>query len=670
MRTRNALNVLLAISILLLPALNTYAAAQKTTQNTVITPVNRSTADNSVSNSRKIERQYYAEAQKALKKKQFHQYQQYLPKLKNYPLLPYLEIQELSDRLMTLPKKEVDRFLAKNNNTLIGERLRNRWLRTLAIKEMWTDYKQYYTPQVGDIELNCLYIQARLETNDQTAFDDIKPLWDTGKPLPKSCDTIFDAWKQAGLLTPELMWSRHTKAVKADEISLATNLAQKMQPAQQARAFLYESVAQNPRLILQTDHFKTDTSESRAIIMLGLEKYAQADAEQALNTWKKFESQGNFTEDELVQIKYSLALQLLLQDRGADSEKIVAATPTLSHPDLLEGLIREAMRQKDWSKSYRWIQRLPDDVKNTDRWKYWQARTMEELNIEEIAGNKPKDFYAGVAATRGFYGFLSSDKLGKEYSLVDKPLPLSSELMKKVELNPGVQRAREFYLLGDISASAQEWRYITRNLPNDEIVAAGRLADKWGWYGQAIQTMADSKSFDELQVRFPLVYREHIKAAARQTSVNEPFIFAITRQESAFSPTATSTAGALGLMQLLPSTAKSTAKKSGLSFKQQDLFLPERNIILGSRYLDELMQRFSGNRILVAAAYNAGPTKVRKWINRPDNEKQDFDVWIETIPYKETRHYVQNILSFSVIYGYRTDKKQPFITGAEAAQKL
>jgi len=126
----------------------------------------------------------------------------------------------------------------------------------------------------------------------------------------------------------------------------------------------------------------------------------------------------------------------------------------------------------------------------------------------------------------------------------------------------------------------------------------------------------------------------------------------------------------MGLMQLMPTTAKTTAKKAGLVYKPQDLLQAEKNIALGSRYLDELLSAFSGNRILAAAAYNAGPTRVKQWMGKDDNNKLPFDVWIETIPYKETRLYVQNILSFSVIYAYRTGNKQPFITPQEASQTL
>jgi soluble lytic murein transglycosylase len=623
-----------------------------------------------VSSARKAERIYYMEAQTALEKKQIARYRELLPHLRNYPLIAYLEYQELGDRLMGLPTKEVEQFFIRYPNSYVGERLRHRWLRALAIKGLWSEYLRFYDKNLTDPELACLQLRARLATGDKTALKDVEALWNIEKPQSTACEPVFDEWQRAGYLTPALMWSRHLKAVKADEISLAASLAKEMTPDQQIPALLYENVAQNPRLILQPDHFKSQTPETRAAIVLGLEKYSQTDAEAAAELWKIYGTRGDFTEEEKLIINYAIARQLLRQDHGKAAEQMVTANPALSRPDLMEALIREALQQQDWEKAFRWLLRLPADSKKTERWTYWQGRIMEQLKIKEIDGKTPKDFYTNVANTRSFYGFLASDKLGIAYSLLDKPLSISKETMNKIEADAGVQRAREFYLLGNLASANREWTFTTNHLPTtEEMVAAGRIADRWGWHRQAIQTMQDSDYWDELSVRFPIPYHEQVKAAVRQTTIDPHFVFAIAKQESAFNSDATSPVGAMGLMQLMPTTAKATAKKAGLLYRPQDLLQADKNISLGSRYLDELLVAFSGNRILAAAAYNAGPSRVKQWMNKNDN-KLPYDVWIETIPYKETRFYVQNVLSFAVVYAYRVGAKQPFITPQEAAQEL
>ena len=650
--------------------LSSAQAATKQDARKAQTPAVNSQNSASVTAARKAERIYYMEAQKALDKKQLARYRELLPNIRNYPLLPYLEYQELGDRLMSIPTKEVEQFFERYPNSYVGERLRHRWLRALAIKELWKEYLRFYDTHLTDPELACLNLRAKLATGDKNALKDVEALWNVAKEQPAACDPLFKEWKRAGYLTPQLLWNKHLKAVKADDISLAVSLAKEMTPEQQIHAVLYENVAQNPRLILQTENFKALTPETRATIALGLEKYAETEAQEAAALWSVYASNEGFTHDERLGITYTIARQLLRQDHGKEAEKLVVANPNLSRPELMETLIREALKQKDWEKAYRWVLRLPPDSRKTERWTYWQGRIMEQLKIAEYEGKKPKDFYQNVAATRSFYGFLASDKLGINYSLLDKPLTIPKEVMNKVEFDPGVQRAREYYLLGNLASANREWTYTVNRLPStEEMVAAGRLADRWGWYRQAIQTMQDSDYWDDLSVRFPIPFHEQVKAAVRQTTIDPHFIFAIAKQESAFNVDATSPVGAQGLMQLMPATAKQTAKRAGMLFRPQDLLQADKNIHLGSRYLDELLGTFSGNRVLAAAAYNAGPGRVRQWLNSDDN-KLPVDVWIETIPYKETRFYVQNVLSFAVIYAYRVGAKQPFMTPQEATRQL
>lgn len=639
---------------------------QKTTNNT--TSVVSSTAP--VSASRKAERQYYAEAERALDKKQPALYKTILPKIRKYPLTPYLELRELGDRLLTLPKIEVDAFLRDNQDSYVAERMKHKWLRTLALKEKWQDYITYYDSNLTDPELACLNFRAHLETGDTSVLKQIDSLWNTERNLPKACDPVIDQWQAAGYMTPELLWSRHTKAVKAGEISLAVSLAQQMKSNQQAFALLYENVAQNPRLLLQHDNFDPKFKEVRSAIAYGMEKLSADDASKALELWNSYKKKIGFTDEETLQIKYTLARNLLRQDQGTEAESLVANTPNLSHPDLMEALIREALRQQDWRKAYTWVNRLPGETKNTDRWNYWQARLMQELRVKELNGKTPTDLFNQLAQTRSFYGFLAAQQLRTPYSLQDKPLDISKDILQQVEKHPGIQRAYEYYLQGDLLAASREWSFTTKRLPTTEhMVAAGRLADRWGWYQQAILTLNDADYLDELSTRFPLPYHSGVKNAAQQSSVDPHFIFAITRQESAFKIDAKSPVGAMGLMQLMPMTAKSTAKKAGLNFKPQDLTSADKNLVLGSHYLDELLSRFNGNRILAAAAYNAGPSRVKQWLNDETN-RVNADVWIETIPYKETRQYVQNVLTYALIYAYRTGSPQSFMTPEEEQRKL
>lgn len=620
--------------------------------------------------ARQIERQKYIQAQKALNAKNMPEYHRLIKQLKNYPLLPYLEYQELTNRLISLPKQDVQTFFTQYPDSFLSERLTHRWLRTLAQRERWADYLHFYDKRLTDPELACLHLRARLATGDKTALNDVAPLWNIEKTQSKACDPVFDQWKKAGLMTPDLIWERHLKAVKVGNKGMASYLSNLLPAADRSMASLLQQVDANPRLLKQTAKFSKQSPKMKTVILHGLEKLARSNAKEALALWHGYDAQQLFDDTHRIEIKYHIALRLLYQDHELDAEKLVASTPNLTRVDLLEWLLRESLRKQDWERVNEWLARLPDDARKSERWRYWQARTMEELSIKEINGETPESIYNSVAPARSFYGFLAADKTKVNYHLLDRPMTFTSEQIAAVENAQGILRAREFFARGELGAANREFFHTTRRMPLEQMVIAGRLAEKLGWYRNGIQVMAEAQYWDDLQVRFPIVYQEHVAKAAQQTSVNPLFIFAVTRQESAFVHDAKSTAGALGLMQLLPATAKQTAQKNGLSFTLQDLMRPEKNIALGSRYLNHLLGVFEGNRILAAAAYNAGPTRVKKWLNKDKDAQLPYDVWIETIPYKETRGYVQNVLSFSVIYAYRLGQETNFVTPAEANRQL
>lgn len=619
---------------------------------------------------RQIERQVYLQAQKALNAKGMTEYNRLIKQLPNYPLLPYLEYQELTNRLITLPKQDVQTFFARYPDSFLSERLTHRWLRTLAQRERWDDYLQFYDSRLTDPELACLHLRARLATGDKTALKDVAPRWNIEQTQSKACDPVFAEWRKAGFMTPDLIWERHLKAVVVANKGLANYLANLLPAADRPMATLLQQVDTNPRLLKQTAKFSKQSPKMKTVILHGLEKLARTNAKEALSLWRGYDAQQLFDDNDRVNLKYHIALRLLYQNHEVDAEQLVASTPNLARVDLLEWLLRESLRKQDWERVNEWIARLPEDARKTERWRYWQARTMEELDIKKINGETASNIFNSVAPARSFYGFLAADKTGVNYHLLDRPMKFTDEQIKAVENAQGILRAREFFARGELGAANREFFHTTRRMPLEEMVIAGRLAEKLGWYRNAIQVMADAQYWDDLEVRFPIVYKEHVAKAAKQTSVNPLFIFAVTRQESAFVPDAKSTAGAVGLMQLLPSTAKQTAQKNGLSFTPQDLIQPEKNIALGSRYLDHLLGVFDGNRILAAAAYNAGPTRVKKWLNKEKGAQLPYDVWIETIPYKETRGYVQNVLSFSVIYAYRLGHETNFVTSAEANRQL
>lgn len=616
------------------------------------------------------EREAYRQAQLALSQRQMKQYHQLIDELSDYPLLPYLQFQDMSQRLKKLSSDEVADFLNQHPYSYLAEQMRYHWLHQLAEGGRWEEYLQFFHAGMRDTRLHCYQLRARLKQGDESALEEVEPLWNVGESQPEACDPLFAHWMAKGLLTPQIAWERHSKALQARNRQLAAYIARQLPEDKQKLARLYREVDAQPSRLGQQHRFSAQIPEMQELILHGLKRLARRDASEALNLWHKYDAQQLFDDRERLDTQHFIATRLVYQGHMEQAEQLLARSPGLSSEDLTEGLIRDALKRQDWSKAYAWLEKLPAQAQQTERWRYWRARLMEELQLQPEEGQaSARELYAAVAATRSFYGFLSADILGYEYRLIDKPAEVTPEVMAEVESLPGIVRARELLLLGDLTNANREWYHSTRDMGTEEVIAAGKLAERWGWHRNGIQAMISAQSWDDLQLRFPLAYQEQMTSAAKSTSITPHLLFAIARQESAFMPDARSPAGALGLMQLLPSTAQYTARRAGIPYQRQALLSPETNIDLGSRYLHQLLNEFDGNRILATAAYNAGPTRVRQWLNA-EQQKLPYDVWIETIPYRETRGYVQNVLAYSVIYGYRLGENRPFITLKEAQNSL
>jgi soluble lytic murein transglycosylase len=331
--------------------------------------------------------------------------------------------------------------------------------------------------------------------------------------------------------------------------------------------------------------------------------------------------------------------------------------PALRDDTVTEWRLRLLLRLGRWEDAYQLTKRLPESLATTNRWRYWQARSLE---LAEPRNPQVPALYRGVAKERDFYGFLAADRSQEPYSLNNKPLVLGQALMNKVRNTAGVRRALEFHDRGQVVDGRREWYHVSRLFSRDEMVAQAKLAYDMGWYFPAIRTIGQAQYWDDLDIRFPMAHRDTLVREAGNRGVHSSWVFAITRQESAFMDDARSGVGAMGLMQLMPATAKETARKFGIPLASpQQVLDPDKNIQLGAAYLSQVQSQFNGNRVLASAAYNAGPGRVRQWLRGANH--LSFDVWVESIPFDETRQYVQNVLSYAVIYGQKLNVPQPVV---------
>ncbi len=619
--------------------------------------------------AQRLERQrdLYRQALQARAEGRVSEFESLRDALRDYPLYLYLEYEELRQRLNPAAADRVKEFLNRYPNTPLSTRLQYQWLAALAKAGQWQEFLAHYSPQVRGREMTCHYHWARFKTGNQAeALAAVPELWLTGSSLPDVCDPLLEAWRRQGGLTPELVRQRIGLAVQAGNWSLANYLARDLPQKEREHLTLYRQVYDKPQLLVETKRFQQDSEWTRQIVLTGLQRLIRRDTAAAAEVWPVYRQALSFSAQEQAKLTRMLALHLATSFYPEAKAWLQQALAEQQDDSLHEWLVRVALRKGDWAGVQEAIDGMPEELRNTARWQYWLARALERKDASSRLA-EAESIYEQVAQQRDYYGFLAADRIGNSYHLNHRPLPVDPELIAQVELQPGLQRAREFFLLGQLPEARREWNFAIQGLSSDELLAVSHLVQQWGWYSQSMMGAIAAREWDDLQVRFPLVYQDVFQVFTRDFGLDMNWVLALARQESAFVPDARSSKGALGVLQLLPSTARQTARSIGMGFKgSHELLDPETNIKLGTAHLRELLERFGNNRILATAAYNAGAGKVYQWLEE-GGDQLPYDVWIETLPYYETRGYVQNVLTYSVIYGYRQGKKPRLLDEHEIA---
>ncbi|GAB3389072.1 transglycosylase SLT domain-containing protein [Azotobacter armeniacus] len=600
----------------------------------------------------------YDQAKRALAKGDAGPYLRNRQALRDYPLEPHLAYDELTARLKSANNREIEKFLAEHGDLPQIGWMKLRWLRWLAERSDWRTFVNYYDPALDFTELDCLYGQYQLAHGHKAeGHASAEQLWLVGKSQPKTCDALFERWAADGQLTDRKRWQRLRLAADARNYGLATYLA-KSTPSLEREGLLMVEVAQKPQLLLsQGSRFAPASERMADVVGLGLRRLARQEPDKALTLLDGYARRMRFSSEEKVAIAREIGLTLAKRFDSRALAVMAEYDPELRDKTVAEWRTRLLLRLGRWDEAYRLTRQMPQELASSNRWRYWQARS---LQLAQPQSQQPTGLYQPVARERDFYGFLAADRIQVPYQLNHKPIALDPRVMQKVRNTAGIRRALEFYARGQIVDARREWYHVSRLFSREEMVAQAKLAYDMEWYFPAIRTISQAQYWDDLDIRFPMAYQGSLTRAARSRGLHSSWVFAITRQESAFMNDARSGAGAGGLMQLMPATARETAHKFGIPLSSpRQVYDPDTNIQLGAAYLSQVHAQFGGNRVLASAAYNAGPGRVRQWLRGANHLA--FDVWVESIPFDETRQYVQNVLSYSVIYGNKLNAPQPLV---------
>jgi len=566
--------------------------------------------------------------------------------LKNYPLYPYLQYQWLKNNLHQTGR--ILGFLTEYKDTRYAGLLRSQWLSYLAQHESWHEFLQHYQAN-GSSALECQFYWAKYQTGDvQLALNEAKRLWTVGSSLPKECDALASALSKSPLFTQELIWQRFELALKKDNVQLAEYLKRLLKD--QVIADVWLQIHKKPALIdSDTLRISPDWQGGR-IFVHAVDRLAKTDPELAVQIWDN--RKHRFAVDALTDQRMERRLALALA--YAKNKKAYDRLSRLVNVDaeVREWKVRAALLEQNWQHIADALAGLTDQERLEPRWQYWQARSLAKAGDALQA----QAVFNHLAEDRSFYGFLAADTVSKPYRLTDKPVMLSGNELEALAEESDFKMARELDFLDRIQEAQRQWWFAVKKLPKERLITAAKLAQQWQWDQVAVFTLAKADYWDDMELRFPVNYLSAVSNNAYRHNLDPAVIFGLIRQESVFDRYAESPVGARGLMQIMPKTGQQIARELREKWQSEaSLFDPDINVKYGSFYYKQLLDRFNGHFALATAAYNAGPRRVGQWL--PSGETVPADIWIETIPFKETRKYVSAVLSYIVIYQERTHRK-------------
>ncbi|MBD3671852.1 MAG: transglycosylase SLT domain-containing protein [Gammaproteobacteria bacterium] len=589
------------------------------------------------------QRLLYLDAEKYIKNGNMSRFSSNKNQLIDYPLYPYLVYLELRKNIYHVDHDAVRLFFYKYGETPVADKLRRKYLHVLARRQKWQDFVHFYKDS-SDTKLECLYRKALYKVgNHSQAIYNVEDIWLTGKSLPSACDFILKTAMNEEVISSELLIERLKLAVDKRNIRLAYYLSGKLTNSEELKSRIRNS-HHFPIKFLDATTLQTATDLEKFLYSHAMIQLARKDLELALNYWGDT-NKNLLVKNDVISVERRLSYEAYRQ-RSEPPKRMVAFSTEHSDRSTLASLFRLNLSHKNWSQVLKNIDQFDHEDASAEEWLYWRARSMERL------GNYIQAYriYDDISSNRSFYGFLSADKLHKPYKMNLETVEYEPKELQIIEKNPYYLRAYELYKLGRPADSRREFLYMISHFDDEELNKAAFVAHHNGWHDVAILTMAKGQNYDDLKIRFPVIEFENEDSIV----VDKAWLLALIRQESIFMHDAMSHRGALGLMQIMPKTANYIARLSKLKIgnsryriSKQELLNKENNVLLGSHYLSRNMEMFNDNPVLATAAYNAGPYNVKKWL--PDN-RLDADIWIETIPFNETRDYVQRVLTYTSIY--------------------
>ena len=562
--------------------------------------------------------------------------------LSGYPLEPYIAYWRLRLRLEQATPEEVQALLERTKDAPVAVSLRADWLRLLATRQQWEQFDAEYTQAPGeDVELLCYTLQSRWRAGKEEALSYARRLWFSGRDRPDSCAPMFDALAQRSQLGPDDVWARIRLALEAGNAGVARRAAEYLPAKEQPEARALSGIAVNPQAFLEHKNFNLKTRAGRETVMYAAHRLARTAPSQAAQQWAKLGER--FTDAERAYVWGLIAYQGA-QRHDPNALAWYAKAAELNDQQLA-WKVRIALRAKSWPDVLAAVDAMSPKEAQEPAWRYWKARAAKAQGRAAEA----QALFTALATDFSFYGQLAAEELGdrgKTPAASYKPTRDEVQAMAKV---PGFQRALAFYRLNLRFEGNREWSWTIRNFDDKQLLAAAEFARRSEIYDRAINTADRTRELHDFSMRYLAPYRDVMKGYVSQQQLDEAWVYGLIRQESRFIADVKSSAGAAGLMQLMPATARWVAQKVGLKdFRGgAQTVNVETNLNLGTWYLKHVLDTLDNHPVLASAAYNAGPGRARAWRAA---EPMDAAIYAESIPFNETRDYVKKVMSNANYY--------------------
>lgn len=574
--------------------------------------------------------------------------------LQSYPLWIDLQAARYSAEVSDGDLEGARQFLASAPDLAPVRRLRYRYVNRLAREARWARFFALYDQRYADhrdAALGCRALTAA--TRGHSAWSDTqiatlaRRLWLTARSQHDACDTGFANLRQRGVITTDWFQERYALAINKHNFSLAGYLAKSIDQAHRSDAAGWKRLRANPRTTLENPATRAALSAQQ--IAYGIKRLALREPALAHELWHAgLNRHRGMTATLTGDVLRYLALAGA-QDGLPEAQSWFADVPdTAADERLLAWRARSALRAADWPAVLRAVGRMPMAQASTPRWRYWEAIALTRSGQREAG----EGLLNALAEDRSYHGFLAADAMDAPYRFDHRPIPAAESDIIRWHEDVRTQRVLELYRVDQVARARHELSLMEAALTVTDRLAIGAILHELGWHHEAIRMAAMGQHLDDLDIRFPLAHAQAFRAAGAQHDLEPTALMAVARSESLFDRTLRSSAGALGLMQLMPATARRTARSIGGPLPStQALYEADVNIRLGSAYLAALLDQF-GHRALAYAAYNAGEHRVERWIENPPSDSR---IWIETIPYDETRDYVQKVMFANVVFQWRSN---------------